>query len=126
MSGHRITADLQRADFDQADPGVGGTITAAGNWTVVELISAAAETIDGKRRVLADPVKSGQVLILTLKTDGGDLGVYNTTTKVNTSDNNLITLNTAGDTVVLTSVPNGTSGYRWIITANDTATTTTV
>lgn len=127
MSGHRITADLQKADFDQADPGSGGTIVADGNWTVVDLSSTETETADGKRRVLADPVKSGQVLVITAKSvASGNIGVYNTTTKVNTSGNNLITFNTAGDTVVLTSVPNGSSGYRWIITANDTATTTSV
>ena len=120
MSGHRITADLQRADFDQADPGTGGTITAAGNWTVVELISAATETSSTLRRTLADPVKSGQVAVLSLKTDAGDLGVYNAT-GVNTAGNNTITFGDAGDTVVLTSIPNGTSGYKWIITANDTA-----
>ena len=127
MSGHRITADLQRADFDQSDPGSGNTIVADGNWTVVDLSSTETETADGKRRVLADPVKSGQVLVITAKSvASGNIGVYNTTTKVNTSGNNLITFNTAGDTVVLTSVPNGSSGYRWIITANDTATTTSV
>ena len=122
MSGHRITADLLKADFNQGDPGTGGTITAEGNWTVVELISAAAEETSALRRTLADPVKSGQVIVLTLKTDGGDLGVYNAT-GVNTSgsSNNTITFGDAGDTVVLTSVPNGTSGYRLIITANDTA-----
>ena len=67
MSGHRITADLLKADFDQADPGAGNSITATGNWTIVELVTAASEA-----RSLKDPVKSGQVIILTLKTEGGD------------------------------------------------------
>lgn len=123
MSGHRITADLQKADFDQADPGTGGTITAAGNWTVVELISAADEWTDAAlHRTLADPVKSGQVIVLTLKTDGGELGVTGASA-INTTPHTKIRFTDPGDTVVLTSVPNGTSGYRWIITANDTAAT---
>jgi len=69
---------------------------------------------------LKDPVKSGQVIILTLKTDGGDCAVT-ADTSVNTAGNTVITFGDAGDTVVLTSIPNGTSGYKWIITANDTA-----
>ncbi len=115
MSGHRITADLLKADFDQADPGASGSITATGNWTVVELVTAASEA-----RSLKDPVKSGQVIILTLKTDGGDCAVT-ADTAINTTGNTVITFGDAGDTVVLTSIPNGTSGYKWIITANDTA-----
>jgi len=115
VSGHRITADLLKADFDQADPGNAGKITATGNWTIVELVTAASEA-----RSLKDPVKSGQVIILTLKTDGGDCAVT-ADTSVNTAGNTVITFGDAGDTVVLTSIPNGTSGYKWIITANDTA-----
>ena len=115
MSGHRITADLLKADFDQGEPGSGGSITATGNWTVVELVTAGAET-----RTLKDPVKSGQVIVLTLKTDGGDCAVT-AATACNTAGNTVITFGDAGDTVVLTSIPNGTSGYKWIITANDTA-----
>jgi len=115
VSGHRITADLLKADFDQADPGAGGSITAEGNWTVVEMVTAASEA-----RSLKDPVKSGQVIVLTLKTDGGDCAVT-AATSCNTAGNTVITFGDAGDTVVLTSIPNGTSGYKWIITANDTA-----
>ena len=115
MSGHRITADLLKADFDQADPGAGNSITATGNWTIVELVTAASEA-----RSLKDPVKSGQVIILTLKTDGGDCAVT-ADTSVNTAGNTVITFGAAGDTGGLTRLPNGTSGYKWIITANDTA-----
>ncbi len=120
MSGHRMTADLLKADFDQGDPGDAGSITATGNWTVVELVTTGAET-----RTLKDPVKSGQVIILTLKTDGGNC-VVTAETACNTTGNNTITIGDAGDVVVLTSIPNGTSGYKWIITANDTAALSTV
>lgn len=115
MSGHRMTADLLKADFDQGDPGSGGSITATGNWTVVEMVTAASEA-----RSLKDPVKSGQIIILTLKTDGGDCAVT-AATACNTAGNTVITFGDAGDTVVLASIPNGTSGYKWIIIANDTA-----
>ena len=115
MSGHRMTADLLKADFDQGDPGSGGSITATGNWTVVEMVTAASEA-----RSLKDPVTSGQIIILTVKTDGGDCAVT-AATSCNTAGNTVITFGDAGDTVVLTSIPNGTSGYKWIIIANDTA-----
>ena len=115
MSGHRITADLLKADFDQADPGAGNSITATGNWTIVELVTAASAA-----RSLKDRVKSCQVIILNLKTDGGDCAVR-AATACNTAGNTVITFGDAGDTVVLASIPNGTSGYKWIITANDTA-----
>ena len=115
MSGHRMTADLLKADFHQGDPGDTGSIIATGNWTVVEMVTAASEA-----RSLKDPVKSGQIIILTLKTDGGDCAVT-AATSCNTAGNTVITFGDAGDTVVLTSIPNGTSGYKWIIIANDTA-----
>ena len=117
MSGHRITADLLKADFDPADPGNAGKITATGNWTVVELVTGGS----GETRTLADPQKSGQIIILTVKTDGGGDCAVTADTSVNTTGNTVITFGDAGDTVVLTSIPNGTSGYKWIITANDTA-----
>ena len=121
MSGHRITADLLKADFDQADPGNAGNIIATGNWTVVELVTGGS----GETRTLADPEKSGQFLVLTLKTDGGgDCEVSNA--KYLTSGNHTkVTLGDATDTVLLVSIPNGTSGYRWIIVGNESASTGT-
>ena len=119
MSGHRITADLLKADFDQADPGDAGKITATGNWTVVELVTGGS----GETRTLADPHKSGQFLILTLKTDGGGDCAVSNSNKLTSGSETTVTLGDATDTVLLVSIPNGTSGYRWIIVGNDTAAT---
>ena len=107
MSGHRITADLLKADFDQADPGNAGKITATGNWTVVELVTAGAET-----RTLKDPVKSGQILILTLKTAGGNC-VITADTTYNIANETILTFAAAEESIMLFSIPNGTSGYKW-------------
>ena len=121
MSGHRITADLQKADTVLLDPGNTGTIRSEGWINVVELVTGGS----GETRTLADPDKSGQLLILTLKTDGGgDCEVSNA--KYLTSGNHTkVTLGDATDTVLLTSIPNGTSGYRWIIVGNESASTGT-
>ena len=116
MSGHRITTDLLKADFDQADPGSGGSITAEGNWTVVELVSAGAEA-----RSMKDPVKSGQLIVLTLKTHGGTVTVT-AATAFNKAGNTTIAFDAALETVTLTSIPNGTSGYRWASGAAKSAT----
>ena len=107
MSGHRLTADLLKADFDQGDPGSGGSITATGNWTVVEMISAGAEA-----RSLKDPVKSGQIIVLTLKTNGGTVTVT-AATAYNKGGDTTLAFDAALETIILVSIPNGTSGYRW-------------
>ena len=107
MSGHRITADLLKADFNQGDPGSGGKITAEGNWTVVELVSAGAEA-----RTLKNPVKSGQIIVITLKTHGGTVTVT-ADTGYNKDGDTTLAFDAALETILLVSVPNGTSGYRW-------------
>jgi predicted RecA/RadA family phage recombinase len=101
-----------------ADPGNAGAIpvTASGH---VDIVTAAAET-----RTLAAPSFVGQELILSLKTDGGDC-VITVATTVNQTGNNTITLNDAGDAVLLVAKANGTN-KRWSVASNDGASLSTV
>ena len=61
---------------------------------------------------MKDPVKSGQVIVLTLKTHGGTVTVT-AATAFNKAGNTTIAFDAALETVTLTSIPNGTSGYKW-------------
>lgn len=101
-----------------ADPGASGAIpiTASGH---VDIVTAAAET-----RTLAAPSFVGQLLQINLKTDGGDCAITCATT-VNQTGNNTITLNDAGDSVLLAAKANGTNKH-WSVVANDGATLSTV
>jgi predicted RecA/RadA family phage recombinase len=101
-----------------ADPGASGAIpvTRTGH---VAIVTAGAET-----RTLARPSFMGQQLQLNMKTDGGDC-VITVTGNVNQTGNNTITLNDAGDSVLLTAKRNG-SNLAWSVVVNDGASLTTV
>jgi predicted RecA/RadA family phage recombinase len=100
------------------DPGNAGAIpvTASG---VCELVTTAAQT-----RTLAAPSFLGEILELSFKTDGGDC-VITCATTVNQTGNNTITLNDAGDCVLLIAKSNG-ANKRWSVVSNDGATLSTV
>ena len=101
-----------------ADPGNAGAIpvTESGHCPIV---TAAAET-----RTLAAPSYAGQMLSVAMKTDGGDC-VVTCATGVNQTGNNTITLNDAGDSVVLVGIESG-ANKRWRVVANDGCTLSTV
>jgi len=101
-----------------ADPGNAGAIpvTASGH---VDIVTAAAET-----RTIAAPSFVGQELLLSMKTDGGDC-VITVATTINQAGNNTITLNDAGDCVVLLAKQNG-ANKRWSVAFNDGAALSTV
>ncbi len=101
-----------------ADPGNAGAIpvTASGH---VEIVTTGAQT-----RTLAAPTFIGQMLVLSMKTDGGDC-VITCATTVNQTANNTITLNDAGDCVTLIAKSNG-ANIRWSVLANDGAALSTV
>ena len=100
------------------DPGNAGAIpiTDSGH---VDLVTAAAET-----RTLAAPTYVGQLLLLSLKTDGGDCVVTCATT-VNQTENNTITLGDAGDAILLVAKANG-ANKRWSVVSNDGCALSTV
>ena len=101
-----------------ADPGSAGAIpvTESGHCPIV---TAAAET-----RTLAAPAYAGQVLSVAMRTDGGDC-VVTCATGINQTGNNTITLNDAGDSIVLVGIESG-ANKRWRVLSNDGCTLSTV
>lgn len=101
-----------------ADPGASGAIpvTASG---YVDIVTTAAQT-----RTLAAPSFKGQQLLLSMQTDGGDC-VVTVATTVNQTGNNTITLNDAGDAVLLVGKTSG-ANIRWSVVSNDGAALSTV
>ncbi len=101
-----------------ADPGDGEAIPVA-NSGHCALVTADAET-----RTLADPSYVGQQLLLCLDTDGGDCAIT-AASAINQTGNNTITLDDAGDTVLLAAVSVGDAA-KWRVVANDGGTLSTV
>ena len=94
-----------------ADPGNAGAIpvTASGH---VDIVTAAAET-----RTIAAPSFAGQELLVSMKTDGGDC-VITVATSIDQAGHTTITLNDAGDCVLLVAKING-ANKRWSAAFND-------
>ncbi|MCX5683756.1 MAG: hypothetical protein NT049_08735, partial [Planctomycetota bacterium] len=65
-----------------------------------------------------------QMLLVSLKTDGGNC-VITCATTVNQTGNNTITLDDAGDAILLVAKANGTN-KRWSVVSNDGAALSTV
>jgi predicted RecA/RadA family phage recombinase len=101
-----------------ADPGNAGAIPVTGSGHV-DIVTAGAET-----RTLAAPSFLGQMLLVSMKTDGGDC-VITCATTVNQTGNNTITLNDAGDAVLLQAKANG-ANKRWSVVSNDGGALSTV
>jgi predicted RecA/RadA family phage recombinase len=101
-----------------ADPGDAGAIPIAASGHV-DLVTQAAET-----RTLAAPTDVGQLLLISLKTDGGDC-VITCATTVNQTGNNTITLGDAGDAILLVAKANG-ANKRWSVVSNDGCALSTV
>ena len=101
-----------------ADPGNAGAIPVVASGHV-DIVTAAAET-----RTIAAPSFAGQELLLSMKTDGGDC-VITVATTINQTGNNTITLNDAGDAVLLVAKTNG-ANKRWSVAFNDGAALSTV
>jgi len=106
-----LTADL-------ADPGNAGAIPVTDSGHC-DLVTTAAQT-----RTLAAPTYLGQMLLVSLKTDGGNC-VITCATTVNQTGNNTITLDDAGDAVLLVAKANGTN-KRWSVVSNDGCSLSTV
>ena len=83
-----------------ADPGDGNAIPVVKSGTV-SIVTTGAET-----RTLADPSFVGQELAISMKTDGGNC-VITAASPVNAAGNTAITLNDAGDSVLLHAVEDG-------------------
>jgi predicted RecA/RadA family phage recombinase len=106
-----LTADL-------TDPGNAGAIPVTDSGHC-DLVTTAAQT-----RTLAAPTYLGQLLLVSLKTDGGNC-VITCATTVNQTGNNTITLDDAGDAILLVAKANGTN-KRWSVVSNDGCSLSTV
>jgi len=102
-----------------ADPGDAGAIPVIRSGNVA-ITTAAAET-----RTLADPGSVGLTLAISCDVYAVGDAVIAVATAFNTTGNNRITLEAAGDAVVLTSVQVGGAPV-WRLVNNDGATLTTV
>ena len=119
MTGHRIQADLYRAD-QPADPGASGRIDPGERgMCLYNLTSAGAET-----RTLAAPTREGMVLTLTCGTYVGDI-VITSAVAVNQTGNNTLTFGAARDTITLVSIKSGSTIY-WSPVGNDGVALSTV
>ena len=107
MGVHNFLYEMSEA-FDTeriTDPGDAGAIPVTQSG-LCALVSAAAET-----RTLAAPARAGLFLLLAFRTDGGDI-TLTCATGLNVTGNTTITFDTAGECILLVSVPSGT-GYVW-------------
>jgi len=102
-----------------ADPGDAGAIAPTIS-SYVQLVTAGAET-----RTLGDPSSAGQLLTLTMFTDGGD-AVVTSDSPVNQTGNNTLTFGAILDTITFVGIADGASSYRWSVVGNDGVALTTV
>ena len=105
VTAANIPSVLADAQWMMADPGNGGALPNYRSGTI-PLVTTGAET-----RTLAAPVTEGQFIALYFKTDAGDC-VVTVATGLNTTGNNTITFNDAGELIVLFAVQIG-ADLRW-------------
>lgn len=106
MGSHNDKKQLYLSNELIEDPGDAKTIYCDLWGGLCSVVTTAAET-----RTLAQPQKAGAMVVVCLKTDGGDL-TLTVTGGYNQAGDTSITLNTAGDFVALYSVDIGGS-YYW-------------
>jgi len=100
------------------DPGDAGAIPVTKSGSVA-ITTAAAET-----RTIAIPAIAGITIAVSMDVDGGDC-VITAAAAINQTGNNTITLNDAGDIIVLTAVQKA-GALVWRVLVNDGCTLSTV
>lgn len=101
-----------------ADPGAAGAVPVTKSGSVA-ITTAAAET-----RTIAIPGVAGISIAISMDVDAGDC-VITAAAAINQTGNNTITLNDAGDTIVLTAVQKAGT-LIWRVVVNDGCTLSTV
>lgn len=101
-----------------ADPGNAGTIPITDSGTC-QIVTTGAET-----RTLAAPTDVGQVLCLTMKTDGGNC-VVTASAAINATGNNTLTFADVTDTILLVGAISGANKV-WRVMGNDGVALSTV
>jgi len=101
-----------RATAVVADPGTGAAIPVTRSASIA-ITTAAAET-----NTLAIPTFLGQRLSLCLDVRVGGDRVITSAARINTAGNTVITMNTAGDAIILEAIKIG-GALRWQVVVND-------
>lgn len=94
------------------DPGNAGAISVTRSGTC-SLVTAGAET-----RTLAIPTFLGQMIQMSMQTDGGD-GVVTVAAAFNAAGNTVITFNDVGDQVLLTGARTTAGALVWRLIVNN-------
>ena len=116
MTAHRILQDMAKStELDLLDPGDAGTIELDRSLGVCSVVTAASET-----RKIGSPQRTGVIVTVCLKTDGGDLAITGKGGEILNSGSGTETTATmadAGDVLTLISVSKG-ANIVWAILAN--------
>tara|TARA_Y100001951_G_C11086657_1_gene154381 strand:- start:36 stop:404 length:369 start_codon:yes stop_codon:yes gene_type:complete len=116
MTAHRVLQDLAKStELDLLDPGDAGTIELDRSFGVCSVVTAASET-----RKIGSPQRTGVIVTVCLKTDGGDLAITGKGGEILNSGSGTETTATmadAGDVLTLISVSKG-ANIVWAILAN--------
>ena len=116
MTAHRVLQDLAKStELDLLDPGNAGTIELDRSMGVCSVVTAASET-----RKIGSPQRTGVIVTVCLKTDGGDLAITGAGGEILNSGSGTETTATmadAGDVLTLISVSKGAK-IVWAILAN--------
>ncbi len=115
MSGHRFGADWQKAPSKKKDPGDAANIVHDSGLRYISFDTGAS----GETGTLKDPTSDSSLLILHCKNHGGGDRVITADSAVNQTGNNTLTFGADDDLIVLASVEDKTSGYRWQVVEND-------
>ena len=116
MTAHRVLQDMAKStELDLLDPGDAGTIELDRSLGVCSVVTAASET-----RKIGSPQRTGVIVTVCLKTDGGDLAITGAGGEILNSGSGTETTATmadAGDVLTLISVSKG-ANIVWAILAN--------
>ena len=116
MTAHRVLQDMAKStELDLLDPGNAGTIELDRSMGVCSVVTAASET-----RKIGSPQRTGVIVTVCLKTDGGDLAITGAGGEILNSGSGTETTATmaaAGDVLTLISVSKG-ANIVWAILAN--------
>ena len=116
MTAHRILQDMAKStELDLLDPGDAGTIELDRSMGVCSVVTAGSET-----RKIGSPQRTGVIVTVCLKTDGGDLAITGKGGEILNSGSGTDTTATmadAGDSLTLISVSKG-ANIVWTILAN--------
>ena len=116
MTAHRILQDMAKStELDLLDPGDAGTIELDRSMGVCSVVTAGSET-----RKIGSPQRTGVIVTVCLKTDGGDLAITSAGGEILNSGSGTDTTATmanAGDSLTLISVSKG-ANIVWTILAN--------